>query len=144
MEYTTKKMSKSDETGKGVIFLSDSPEAAAKKIVNATSDDKARVAFDRANQPGISNLLEILALIRKHENLDQVIAEFEGVERYGDFKRIVATEVSDELRKFQQNLAEVDDTVIMNKLTTSEAAMREQASETLLRVQQAVGLRPQA
>lgn len=144
LQTPTKKMSKSDETGKGVIFLSDSPEAAAKKIMSATTDDKACVAFDRANQPGISNLLEILALIRKHENLDQVIAEFEGAERYGDFKRIVATEVSDELRKFQQNLAEVDDAVIMNKLTTSEAAMREQASETLLRVQQAVGLRPQA
>lgn len=141
LQTPTKKMSKSDETGKGVIFLSDSPEAAAKKIMSATTDDKARVAFDRANQPGISNLLEILALIRKHENLNHVIAEFEGLERYGDFKRIVATEVSDELRKFQQNLAKVDDTAIMNKLTTSEAAMREQADKTLLRVQQAVGLR---
>ncbi len=32
------KMSKSDETGKGVIFLSDSPDIASKKIMGATTD----------------------------------------------------------------------------------------------------------
>jgi tryptophanyl-tRNA synthetase len=35
-----KKMSKSDETGKGVIFLSDSPESARKKIMSATTDSQ--------------------------------------------------------------------------------------------------------
>src|SRR5690606_20583821 len=33
-----KKMSKSDESGKGVIFLNDTPEAARKKIMSAATD----------------------------------------------------------------------------------------------------------
>ena len=35
----TKKMSKSDESGKGVIFLSDDPDLAVKKVMSATTDD---------------------------------------------------------------------------------------------------------
>jgi tryptophanyl-tRNA synthetase len=42
----TKKMSKSDETGKGVIFLTDTPEAARKKIMSATTDSEGKVAYD--------------------------------------------------------------------------------------------------
>jgi tryptophanyl-tRNA synthetase len=34
----SKKMSKSDESGRGVIFLTDTPEAARKKIMSATTD----------------------------------------------------------------------------------------------------------
>ena len=141
LQTPTKKMSKSDETGKGVIFLSDFPETAAKKIMSATTDDRAHIKFDRASQPGISNLLEILALVRKHENLSQVRAEFEGHERYGDFKRIVATEVAAELQKFQTRLATVDDSALNAKLESSEHAMCQQANAKLLQVQQAVGLR---
>lgn len=42
----SKKMSKSDETGKGVIFLTDSPDVAAKKIMSATTDDKSYIRMD--------------------------------------------------------------------------------------------------
>lgn len=139
----TKKMSKSDESGRGVIFLRDDPEVAAKKIMSATTDDKAYVRFDRENQPGISNLLEILALLRGMP-LDIIIKEFEGETRYGDFKKVVAGEMKQFLTDFQQKLAGVDETVILNKLEASERAMNDQANATLLRVQQAVGLRPQA
>lgn len=137
----TKKMSKSDEFGKGVIFLSDSPEEAAKKIMSATTDDKAEIHFDRANQPGISNLLEILALLRG-QNLQEVIAEFEGQTRYGDFKRVVAETTAQFLADFQSRLAGVNDDMVIAKLEQSEALMREQAGATLYKVQQAVGLRP--
>ena len=137
----TKKMSKSDDTGKGVIFLSDEPEAAAKKIMSATTDDKACVAYDALEQPGISNLLEILALLRG-QGVYEVANEHAGMERYGDFKQIVAGEVKAFLSDFQAKLAEVDDAQVLAKLTTSEAAMNHQANATLLRVQQAVGLRP--
>ncbi len=137
----TKKMSKSDDTGKGVIFLSDSPEAAAKKVMSATTDDKACVRLDREHQPGISNLLEILSLLQ-HRPLDKVVSEYEGMERYGDFKRVVADEVAAFLSGFQRRLTGVNSEAILAKLTESEAAMRVQADETLLRVQEAVGLRP--
>lgn len=137
----TKKMSKSDETGKGVIFLGDMPEAAAKKIMSATTDDKASVKYDPAEQPGISNLLDILALLRS-KPVAEVAAEYAGMERYGDFKKIVAGEMQQFLTDFQSRLARVDDTALMTKLVASEHAMNKQAGATLYRVQQAVGLRP--
>lgn len=139
----TKKMSKSDETGRGVIFLRDDPEVAAKKIMSATTDDKAYVRLDRERQPGISNLLEILALLRATP-LDIVVKEFEGETRYGDFKKVVAKEMKEFLTAFQDTLATIDEAAVLQKLETSERAMNDQANTTLRRVQQAVGLRPRA
>lgn len=141
LQNPTKKMSKSDESGRGVIFLGDNPEIAAKKVMSATTDDKAEIRFDRANQPGISNLLEILALLRG-TSLAAVLAEFEGQTRYGDFKKIVASEVKRFLTDFQKRLEDVNEYVLEAKLVASEAAMDKTAKATLLRTQQAVGLRP--
>lgn len=139
----TKKMSKSDELGKGVIFLGDDPELAAKKIMAATTDDRAEIHFDRINQPGISNLLEILALLRGGD-LQQTVGEFEGQSRYGDFKKVVADETRAFLVDFQTKLAAIDDAEILRKLTSSELAINTVAGATLLRAQQAVGLRPKS
>lgn len=136
----SKKMSKSDETGKGVIFLSDSPEAARKKIMSATTDDKASVNYDKETQPGISNLIDILALLRSTTPAD-VESEYKGMDRYGDFKKIVADEIVAFLEDFQAKLAIVDDAAILAKLEESEQAMNTVANQTLLRVQRAVGLR---
>lgn len=137
----TKKMSKSDESGKGVIFLTDAPEDAAKKVMSATTDDKASVNYDPVSQPGISNLLQILALLRGVP-IDEVEAEFKGNERYGDFKKVVADEVATFLTKFQTKLADVDDAAINAAFERSEQIANIQANATLYRVQQAVGLRP--
>lgn len=141
----SKKMSKSDETGKGVIFLSDDPEVARKKIMSATTDDMANVFYDKVSQPGISNLLEILTLVRQANgqevSLQQICDECTGMERYGDFKKIVADEVAQFLTNFQSQLANIDDAQIVAKLESSEHAMNEVANATLLRVQKAVGLR---
>lgn len=139
----TKKMSKSDESGRGVIFLSDTPEDAARKIMSATTDDIGAVHFDKANQPGISNLLEILALLRG-QNSQAVTEEFEGQARYGDFKKVVADEMQSFLTSFQDRLSAVDDKAILAKLEASERAMNNRANQTLATVQQAVGLRPKA
>jgi tryptophanyl-tRNA synthetase len=139
----TKKMSKSDESGKGVVFLSDAPDVAAKKIMSATTDDKANVAFDRNEQPGISNLIEILALLRG-ESVLETAKQFEGETRYGDFKKVVAEEVSSFLTDFQSKLASVDESAVLAKLESSESAMNIQANATLYSVQQAVGLRSKA
>lgn len=137
----TKKMSKSDDTGKGVIFLGDTPQVAAKKVMSATTDDKAKIHFDRQSQPGISNLLEILSLLRGAP-VQQVTAEFEGQTRYGDFKKVVANEVEEFLTDFQARLAATDDTAILEKLESSERELAKTANATLLRAQRAVGLRP--
>ena len=136
----SKKMSKSDETGKGVIFLSDSPDEARKKIMSATTDDKASVNYDKENQPGISNIIDILALLRGITPAE-VAAEYQGMDRYGDFKKIVADEMAQFLTDFQSRLASLNDAAILTKLEESERAMNEVANTTLRRVQKAIGLR---
>ena len=140
-----KKMSKSDESGKGIIFLSDDPKSAHKKIMSATTDSIGKVQYDKENQPGISNLLEILTLVRqdagREVTLDQTANEYFGMDRYGDFKRIVADEVAEFLENFQNRLAAVDELAIEEKLASSEKDMNVVANETLYRVQKAVGLR---
>ena len=140
-----KKMSKSDESDKGIIFLSDDPKSAHKKIMSATTDSIGKVQYDKENQPGISNLLEILTLVRqdagREVTLEHTANEYFGMDRYGDFKRIVADEVAEFLENFQNRLAAVNEQVIEEKLTSSEKDMNVIANETLYRVQKAVGLR---
>jgi tryptophanyl-tRNA synthetase len=131
----TKKMSKSDETGKGVVFMSDTPDEARKKIMSATTDSAGKINYDKDNQPGVANLLDILKLLGGSPD------EFIGQEQYGPLKTAVADKVAEFLEQFQKNLAHVDDQVILSKLADSESKMNEQANETLLKVQKAVGLR---
>lgn len=140
LQDPTKKMSKSENSEKGVIFLGDDPEEAATKIMSATTDDKASVSYDPINQPGISNLIEILALLRG-ANLKEIVAEFQGVSRYGDFKKIVAQEMKQFLAFFQASIQNVDRGKVDSKLIESEVAMSKQANKTLQKLQQAVGLR---
>lgn len=136
-----KKMSKSDETGKGVIFLSDTPEAAAKKIMGATTDSFGEIKYDMKERPGVSNLLQMLALLSGRE-LNDVIAEYEGQTMYGGLKKAVATVVGEFLTNFQAKLASIDATAVLKQLEAGEAAMNRQANSKLFKVQQAVGLRP--
>jgi tryptophanyl-tRNA synthetase len=131
----TKKMSKSDETGKGVIFMSDTPDEARKKIMSATTDSVGKVNYDKDSQAGITNLLDILKLLGGNPD------EFIGQEQYGPLKAAVADKVVGFLEQFQSNLNNVVDEVIYSKLVDSEKQMNEQANSTLLKVQKAVGLR---
>jgi tryptophanyl-tRNA synthetase len=135
-----KKMSKSDESGSGIIFLNDDPEAAAVKIMRATTDDVGEVKLDYQSQPGISNLLQIYALLTD-QSIEDAATQFAGQTSYGDFKKDVAEEVKKFLSDFQARLAKVDQAKLDAKLTASEATMNEQANAILLKVQKAVGLR---
>ena len=136
----TKKMSKSGESDKGVIFLVDQPELAANKVMSAATDSLGSIGFDMDERPGISNLLQLLALLSQR-TLDSVISEWQGKPSYGDLKTAVAEATRQFLAAFQQRLATVDDELLEHKLVASESAMNEQANKLLLKVQQAVGLR---
>ena len=135
-----KKMSKSDETGKGVIFLDDKPDVAAKKVMSATTDSEGSIHYDYKTQPGISNLLEMYALLAQ-QPIVEVAAEWEGKPSYGELKTAVAEQVQQFLTAFQTQYAAADLAKIEAKLQSDEAAMNTIANETLLRVQKAVGLR---
>lgn len=137
----TKKMSKSDETGKGVLFLSDSPEAARKKIMSAATDSLAKITYNPAEQPGVANLLTLLALLSAR-GLEDVIQEYEGQGQYGPLKNAVADAVGAFLSDFQAKLAAVSEEQILAKLERDERLMNEQANTTLAKVQKAIGLRP--
>lgn len=136
----SKKMSKSDASNRGVIFLGDRPEEAEKKVANATTDSLASIKLDWANQPGVSNLLQILALLSA-QPLKELEAQWQGKTSYGELKSQVAEQVKKFLTDFQARLAQVNEETIMAKLASSEQAMGEQANQVLLRVQRAVGLR---
>lgn len=131
----TKKMSKSDESGKGVIFLNDTPDEARKKIMSATTDSLGNINYDQVNQAGIANLLDLYVLLGGDRE------EFIGQEQYGPFKTAVADKVVGFLTDFQTRLASVNDDEVLAKLAESEETMNKVAGETLLRVQKAVGLR---
>lgn len=137
----SKKMSKSADSDKGVIFLTDDPEEASRKIMSATTDDQASVNYNQLEQPGISNLLQILSLLRGHP-IEDVEQAYKGMDKYGDFKRMVADEMKQFLTDFQSKLSSVSDDAIRTAFERSETRANEQANETLSKVQRAVGLRP--
>jgi tryptophanyl-tRNA synthetase len=133
-------MSKSDDTGKGVIFLNDDPEVAVKKIMSATTDSFAKINYDYDNQPGISNLIDILASLSERE-VSEVAKEYRGQDTYGPLKTATANAVKEFLIDFKQKLSCVDESKLIEKLEQSEEAMNKVANTTLARVQKAVGLR---
>lgn len=130
-----KKMSKSDETGKGVVFLGDTPEMAHTKIMSATTDSLSNINYDYQTQPGVSNLLDLYKLLGGDP------AKFVGQNQYGALKEAVADLVANFLDDFAEKLAKVDDKAILAKLEASEQLMNKQANTKLAKVQKAVGLR---
>lgn len=140
LQNPTSKMSKSDDSGKGVIFLNDSPEVATRKVMSATTDSIGKINFDWESQPGITNLLQILSLASdvSQETINQ---QWVGQQHYGDFKRAVAEAIEKLLLDFQAKLNVVNDQQIIDKLQKSETIMNELANSKLLEVQKLIGLR---
>ena len=135
-----KKMSKSDDSDRGVIFLGDSPDEAAEKIMSATTDSFGDgIKIDFKERPGVTNLVQIHDLLKPDAH-DEIMKSAD----YKELKTQVAGTVRDFLIDFHNRLTVVDDETILRKLETDESAMDNAARTTLLRVQQAVGLRPKA
>jgi tryptophanyl-tRNA synthetase len=137
----TKKMSKSSDDAKSKILLIDEPAVAAKKVMSAATDSIGVVNFDWENQPGVTNLLQLLSLLSSRDQA-HINAEWEGKTQYGELKKAVAEQVETFLTNFQKLYNLIDDDVLLKKLEQDEEAMREQANKQLHKVQIAVGLRP--
>lgn len=136
-----KKMSKSVSDPSGTIMLSDNPTDAAKKVMRAETDSLGTIKFDLTERPGISNLLQMLALLSARPQ-QEINAHWEGKSSYGDLKTATASAVEQFLKQLQASLQNVDNKALLAKLESDETTMRHIADATLLRVQQAVGLRP--
>jgi tryptophanyl-tRNA synthetase len=133
--YPKKKMSKSDDSSRGVIFMGDDPEEAARKIMSATTDSELLVGNPTMkDRPGVANLLQI------HKLLKPGASDVSHM-NYSEFKSLVAGSVKDFLSDFQSKLTQVDESLIKSKLAEDEAKTNQNANKTLLKVQQAVGLR---
>lgn len=136
-----KKMSKSVDDPAGTILLSDEPDEAVKKIMSATTDDLANINFDFEKQPGISNLLQILALL-SNESMEQILASWQAKSNYGELKTKTAEVVKNFISNLQVELNKVNEQIVLNKLKESETTAGEIANAKLLNVQKAIGLRP--
>lgn len=134
-----KKMSKSTPGENSKIMLSDAPDKAAKKIMSATTDSFEEIEFDLATRPGISNLLQIEALINDRP-LGEVIREWQGKSRYGDLKKQVAGSVQKLLEDFQAKFDSISDEEVQKILPEGEKYANGIANAKLAEVYQKVGL----
>lgn len=139
----TKKMSKSDTDGdKGVLYLDDDIKVNRKKIMSAVTDMDANVYYDKENKPGISNLLDIYAML-SNKSIEEVIKQFEGMTRYGDFKKIIADKFEEVMLPFLDKYNKFrKDEKTLNKIFEENALKaRKEASVVLERVLKKVGLK---
>ncbi|MBQ9029189.1 tryptophan--tRNA ligase [Candidatus Saccharibacteria bacterium] len=139
LQNPEKKMSKSTKSENSKIMMSDAPEVAAKKIMSATTDSLAKIQYDMFNQPGISNLLQIEALVNDL-SLQDVISTWAGETRYGDLKQKVASSVKTMLEDFQNKIAQIPDATIYEYLEMGEVYANGVANKKLAIVKQAFGL----
>jgi tryptophanyl-tRNA synthetase len=110
-----KKMSKSSPDEKSKINLNDTPAAARKKIMSATTDSVGCVNFDWATQPGVTNLLQLLAILTNRPQ-DEVNTEWVGQTQYGALKTAAADAVVAFLEQFHARYEAIsDDELLIRK-----------------------------
>ena len=135
----TKKMSKSDLTEKGCVYLLDDLKVARKKIMSAVTDSVGIIQLDKLNQPGLYNLIEIAASL-KETSLENILDEFKG-EGYGQLKSYVADIVCDELSKIQEKYNEIINSHRLEEIMKDGAAKASKvANATLNDVKKKIGL----
>lgn len=116
LQDPSKKMSKSDESDKGIIYLLDDPKKARKKIMSAQTDSVNEINYDPENQAGVSNLLTIYAALT-NTTVKEAEAKFKGY-RYGDFKKEIADEVVKLLEDIQERYQNIINSDIIEQTLT--------------------------
>ena len=139
LQTPTNKMSKSVDSPQGTVLMLDSPAEITKKFKRAVTDNDAEVRFDRQTKPGVSNLLEILA-VSVGEDPETLATKYT---QYGPLKDDTAAAVVELLAPVQARYAElVDDPAELHRtLAAGAAKATEYAAPTLAKAQRAVGLR---
>jgi tryptophanyl-tRNA synthetase len=133
------RMSTTASSEQGAVYILDPPEAVAKKVRSAVTDSGSGVVR-AADKPGITNLIEVLSVIRGVEP-EQIEAEFEG-SGYGDFKSAVADAVVGYLAPVRERYEEIraDEAGLERVFAAGAEKARPIASETLADVRQAMGV----
>lgn len=141
LQVPESKMSKSADNDKGIIWLLDDPSKTAKKIRSAVTDTEGSIRADRAEKPGVTNLLGILGAVTGRPVAD-LEAEFDG-QGYGVFKTAVADAVVAELAPVRERTLELlaDPAELDRVLASNADRAAEVADATLGRALTAMGLR---
>jgi tryptophanyl-tRNA synthetase len=115
----------------GVVRLIDPPDEIRRKLKTAVTDSGRDVVHDPVNKPGVSNLIEILA-VATGRSIGDVEAAYAG-KGYGDLKRDVAEAVVELLAPFQARYHELraDDAELMRMLAIGADKARAAAEPTL-------------
>ena len=127
-------MSKSTRSAAGRIALLDPPEVIRRTIARAVTDTVGVVRDDPANQPGVSNLLAVLAACTG--------AEPGPFASYGALKREVTDAVVELLAPIRARHAELaaDPGFVRGILAEGKARVRPNAQLTVRRTRAAIGL----
>jgi tryptophanyl-tRNA synthetase len=138
LQEPTAKMSKSSNTDAGIVYLLDEPAAILKKFKRAVTDSDGEVRFDRAEKPGVSNLIEILAACTSRTP-QQVAAEYT---QYGPLKADAGEAVVEILAPIQHRYHELmgDKAELSRLLRMGAEKARAVASATLERTYSNIGL----
>ena len=102
LQDPTAKMSKSAASPNGIIELLDPPKTVTKRIKSAVTDAVGVVRYDRAEQPGVSNLLTIFSALTGRE-VESIVADYDG-KGYGHLKVDLAEVVTEFLTPFQERV----------------------------------------
>jgi tryptophanyl-tRNA synthetase len=137
-----KKMSKSDDNVNNFIMLLDDPKKIVKKLKRAVtdSDEQARIYFDNAEKPGVSNLLTLMSCTTGR-SIEELVPEYED-KMYGHLKSDTADAVLSVIEPLQQRYVELrkDETALLDIMKDSAIRASEKASVTLDNAKKALGL----
>lgn len=138
LQTPTKLMSKSSEQAAGIIFLLDSEKDIRRKISRSVTDSLGIIQYSD-EQPGVKNLLNIIALI-EDKTTDQVVQSLAGL-GYKALKDEATDAVLSVLLPLQKRIYELlDDPAELSSIYTAGAhRAREIAAATLEDVKQKIG-----
>ncbi|MFJ3385902.1 MULTISPECIES: tryptophan--tRNA ligase [unclassified Curtobacterium] len=142
LQDPTSKMSKSAASDAGLVLLLDEPKRTTKKIKSAVTDTEREVRADRAEKPGVTNLLSILSAFTRTP-VASLETSFAG-KGYGDLKAEVADAVVAELEPVRARTLELlDDPAELDRLLAVGADRASAiAEDTLARVYDRIGFVP--
>ena len=140
LQNPTAKMSKSNPAG--CLDILDPPAVLSKKIKRAVTDSIGAVNYDRVAQPGVANLIDIIATFAVRSPAE-VAAQFAG-SGYGDLKLAAAEVVVDFAGPVAQRTAEflADPAELDRIMDRGAQRARAVAEPKLAEVYERVGLRP--
>ncbi|MET7652275.1 MULTISPECIES: tryptophan--tRNA ligase [unclassified Streptomyces] len=142
LQEPTSKMGKSDDFGPGIVYLLDEPEVVRRKVMRAVTDSGREVVYDRAERPGLANLLEILAACTDED--PEALAG--GYASYGALKKDTADAVIEVLRPVQARHRELcaDPVQVEGVLRGGAEKARAMARPVVDSAYRAIGLLPPA